>query len=172
MIRGGIARGQGGIARGTPSPGSHLSVSREILRWDGVGSTRCSHWSLSRTRGVQRGKPTTHQTNKKSRASPPHRKQSCGIKCALRGNQPKSLRGWRRSAGAYGETSDPRVPTSLVAHAGRQCRRSSTNVDDVGSGGDVSTPRTSLVAYAGRQCRRSSTNVGDVGGGDVNKTHP
>ena len=39
MIRGGIARGRGGIARGTPSPGSHLSVSREILRWDGVGST-------------------------------------------------------------------------------------------------------------------------------------
>ena len=150
MIRGGIARGRGGIARGTPSPGSHLSVSREILRWDGVGSTRCSHWSLSRTRGVQRGKPTTHQTNKKSRASPPHRKQSCGIKCALRGNQPKSLRGWRRSAGAYGETSDPRVPTSLVAHAGRQCRRSSTNVGDVG-GGDVKkhTPDQAMPrAYA------------------------
>jgi hypothetical protein len=30
-------------------------VSRVNLRWDGVGSTRCSHWSPSRTRGVQRG---------------------------------------------------------------------------------------------------------------------
>jgi hypothetical protein len=89
------------------------------------------------------------------------------VPCAA--TKPKSLRGWRRSAGAYGETSVPRVPTSLVAHAGRQCRRSSTNVDDVGSRGDVSTPRTSPVAHAGRQCRRSSTRVGDVWGGDVKK---
>ena len=72
--------------------------------------------------------------------------------------KPKSLRGWRRSAGAYGETSVPRVPTSLVAHAGRQCRRSSTNVDDVGSRGDVKK-NTNLDHAVPRAYARSALNA-------------
>ena len=58
-----IGPGRSRCGRADPgvAQGFHLVVAHQNLRWDGVGSTRCSHKSLSltlTTRGVQRGEPT------------------------------------------------------------------------------------------------------------------
>ena len=147
-----IGPGRSRCGRADPgvAQGSHLVVAHQNLRWDGVGSTRCSHKSLSltlTTRGVQRGEPTDKpkaETTQNSRATRNCTESSpCRRKCALRGNHPISLRGLWRSAGAFGQDLRSPDPTplggSLGSYAGRQCRRSSTNVEGVE--GTSNTPR-------------------------------